>query len=196
MSGTDGAISPENKRIARYVADAFGGDCRVDEYANDSENLFVGVLRCADQPQTGVTSYSTIKLSDHPMTDGVQEFPTRLELAGVCMSTATWFPNVLASAAFTIMQSEGVYRPGTVLQDLVHRYHPSELRHLYLTAPFLWERKLTTLDCGTKKVSWLLAVPISETERVYLLAHGDNAFERLLERERADFANPDRTPVV
>ena len=196
MSETDAAISPENKRVARYAAAAFGGECRVDEYANESEELMVGILRCPGQPQKGVTSYSTIKLSDHPMKDGAEEFPTRLELAGVCMGTARWFPNMLASAAFTIMQSHTVYRPGMVMPNLVRRYHPSELPHLYLTAPFLWERELKTLDCGTKKVSWLLAMPISEAERAYLQAHGDDAFEQLLERQLADFSNPDRESVV
>lgn len=196
MDRPDDEISAENKRVARYVAAAFGGDCRVDEYADESEKRFVGVLRCADRPRAGVTSYSTIKLSDHPMSDGGREFPTRLELAGLCMSTATWFPNVLATAAFTVMQSDTVHRPGTVLPDLVHPYHPGELHHLYLTAPFPWEHELTTLDCGTKRVSWLLAVPISDAERSYLASHGDDAFERRLESERADFTNPDRTSVV
>ena len=83
-----------------------------------------------------------------------------------------------------------------VMPNLVRRYHASELPHLYLTAPFLWERELRTLDCGTKTVSWLLAMPICVAERAYLEAHGDDAFERLLERQHADFSNPDRTPVI
>ena len=68
--------------------------------------------------------------------------------------------------------------------------------HLYLTAPFLWESKLITLDCGTKRVSWLLAMPISESEYSYLRDHGDHALERLLENQHTDFSNPDRPSVV
>src|SRR5215213_309609 len=141
MSGKDTPISPENKMIARYVAAAFGGVPRVDEYADRPENLTVGILSCRDRPQDGVTSYSTIKLSDHPMRWGTGEFPTRLELAGVCANTVELFPNILASAAFCIIRSDAVYHPGTVMRNYVRQAYPSSgLPHLYLTAPFLWER--------------------------------------------------------
>jgi hypothetical protein len=52
------------------------------------------------------------------------------------------------------------------------------------------------LDCGTKKVSWLIAMPISEAEQSYLAEHGDHAFERLLERQHCDFSNPDRPSAL
>jgi hypothetical protein len=197
MSGKDAPISPENKVIARYVATVFGGIPRVDEYADRLEQLTVGILYCRDRPREGVTAYSTIKLSDHPMKWGTGEFPTRLELAGVCANTAEFFPNILASAAFCIMRSDAVYHPGTVIPNYVlQSYASSRLPHLYLTAPFLWENELKMLDCGTKKVSWLLAMPISESEYSYLKEHGDQALERLLEKQHIDVSNLERPSVV
>jgi hypothetical protein len=197
MSAKEAAVSSENKIIARYVSAAFGGTPHVDEYLNESETLTVGILHCRDRPAEGVTSYSTIKLSDHPMKQGEREFPIRLELAGVCINIADWFPNVLASAAFSIMQDDAVYHPGSVLPDHVCQSCPSsKFPHLYLTAPFLWERELKTLDCGTKKASWLMAVPISEAEYAYVRKFGDYAFERLLEKQHGDFSNPDRPSVL
>jgi antitoxin YqcF len=121
MTSSDAPISAENKLIARYVAAAFGGTPRVIEYANESKSLTVGVLSCCDRPNKGVTSYSTIKLSDHPMKWGDGEFPTRLELAGVCVSTAEFFPNMLASAAFSIMQSEAARSCRMVSADTILR---------------------------------------------------------------------------
>ncbi len=183
--------------IARYVAAAFGGTPRVAEYADRSEQLTVGILHCRNRPREGVTAYSTIGLSDHPMKWGTGEFPTRLELAGVCANTAEFFPNVLASAAFCIMRSDAVYHPGTVMPNYVRQsYASSKLPHLYLTAPFLWESELSMLDCGTKKVSWLLAMPISELEYSYLKEHGDQALERLLEKQHIDVSNLERPSVV
>jgi hypothetical protein len=197
MSGKDAPISPENKMIARYVAAAFGGTPRVADYADRSEQLTVGILHCRDRPREGVTAYSTIRLSDHPMRWGAGEFLTRLELAGVCVNNVEYFPNVLASAAFSIMRSDAVYHPGTVMPNYAHQSDGSStLPHLYLTAPFLWENGLTTLDCGTKKVSWLLAMPISESEYSYLKEHGDQALERLLEKQDVDVSNPERPSVV
>jgi hypothetical protein len=84
MTSKVAPISPENKKIARYVATVFGGTPRVHEYADRLEQLTVGILYSRDQPQEGVTAYSTIKLSDHPMKWGTGEFPIRLELTGVC----------------------------------------------------------------------------------------------------------------
>jgi hypothetical protein len=194
---TPGPVTPENKQIARHVASVFGGTPRVDEYANDSDTLFVGILWSCDRPGAGVTSYSTIKLSDHPMVQDGEEFPVRIELVGVCDNSVTTFPNLLASAAFDIMHSEGVYRPGTVIPDLVRQSGVSStLPHLYLNDPFLWEDKLHTIDVGTKRVTWLLAMPISEAEYAYLQEHGDRAFEHLLAEQQVDVFNPERPPAV
>jgi antitoxin YqcF len=102
-------ISPENKRIARYVASVFGGTPRVGEYRNASGSLSVDILSSVDQPVEGVVSYSTIRLSDHVMPWSEGGGPPRLELAGACVSAAIKFPNMLASAAFHIMQSTAVY---------------------------------------------------------------------------------------
>lgn len=113
------------------------------------------------------------------------------------MNTVEFFPNVLASAAFCIMRSEAVYHPGTVLPNHVRQfYEASKLPHLYLTAPFLWEKELAMLDCGTKKVSWLLAMPISDAEYLYLQEHGDHAFEQALEKQHVDASDLDRASVI
>ena len=197
MTENDEPISPENKMIAKYAAAAFGGVPRVGEYANASETLTVGILCCRDRPCEAVTSYSTVKLSDHPMIWPAGEFPTRLELAGLCANTAEFFPNMLASAAFRIMQSHAICKPGSVIHDCARQpYSSSRLPHLYLTAPFLWEQELRTLDCGTKKVSWLLAMLISDAEYRFLKEYGDTAFERLLESQNIDISNPQRPSVL
>jgi hypothetical protein len=197
MSRKTSPISPENKLIARQLALVFGGTPHVGEYRNTTETLTVDILSCRDRPVDGVTSYSTIKLSDHPMPWGEREFSARLELAGVCVNTVTSFPNLLASAAFHIMQSDALYHPGAVILDLARQSKVSStLPHLYLTAPFLWGDALNMLDCGTRDVTWLVAMPISESEYTFLKEHGDRAFERLLQEQDTDFSNPDRPTVV
>jgi hypothetical protein len=197
MTGNAAPISPENRRIARQLAAVFGGTPHVGEYRNTTDTLSVDIFSCRDRPVGGVTSYSTIRLSDHPMPWGEGEFPARLELAGACVSTVTSFPNLLASAAFHIVQSHAVYHPGAVIPDLARQTQGSStLPHVYLTAPFLWGDALNMLDCGTKSVAWLLAMPISESEYAFLQAHGDRAFERALQEQNTDFCNPDRAPVV
>lgn len=190
--------SPDNKQIARHLAAAFGGNPQVAEYLHDTESLTVNILWCDDRPRVGLVSYSTITLSDYELFDvGGVVFPVRVELAGLCSVKESAFANVLASAAFCMMRSRRLYTPGSVLPDYVKEYFPSTtVPHLYLTAPFVWVDTLTTLNCATKTVTWLLAMPISEPERRLLESSSDDDLESLLEQEGADISDLYRTSVV
>lgn len=192
-----GVVTPENKAEAEHVRRAFGGTPRVTNYADDDEKRFIDIVLFEDRPWAGVTSYSTLRLAEHAMYQDGEEFPTRLELAGACASSSELFPNALVTAALIIGLSNRLYSPGSVIPGCVSEYYPdSTVPHLYLTAPFLWEDSLTTLDCGPYKVSWLLAVPISETERAYSLRHGDEALEDLFEARQIDIFDLWRAPVA
>lgn len=192
------SVSAENKAIAKHALKAFGGTPNVQAYHHDLEVLSVDILRCENQPVEGISSYSTIGLSDYPMlTESGAEFPTRLEIAGACATADQLFANILASAAFGIIRSQKLYGPGSVLPGYVHEYYPeSSVPHLYFTAPFLWEDSLKTLDCATKKASWLLAIPISDREWRYLQSNGDKAFEELLEKANIDIFDLYRAPAA
>jgi hypothetical protein len=126
-----------------------------------------------------------------------QEFPARLEIAGACASADEFFANILASAAFCIMRTKRLYFPGSVMPNYVREYYSTTtVPNLYFTAPFIWEDSLKTLDCGTKKVSWLLAMPISDAEQDYLNEHGDDALEDLFEKHQIDIFDLTRTSVT
>lgn len=189
--------SVENRAIAKHVLKAFGGTPRVNAYNHDTDGLSVDLLRCDDRPCRGVTSYSTIGLSDHPMVADGHEAPVRLELAGACATADDFFANTLTSAAFSIMRSRRFHCPGSVLSGYVRAYYrATTVPHLYITAPFLWEDTLKTLDCETKQVSWLLAVPVSDAECAYLREHGDSALEDLFEKHQIDMFDLTRPSVA
>lgn len=187
MSRKSAVISPENRAIARRAADTFGGKPSIREFVHDSMPLTVDILSCADSPGAGFTSYSTLGLSDHPMVNSQGEFPTRVEFAGVMESAAAGFHQVLGSAAFRVIRTREVVRPGRVFLDYVAEYFPdTHLPHLYFTAPFFWGDALSGEVFGGKRVSWILAIPASDAEVQYVRDHGDDAFERLLEARDAD----------
>jgi antitoxin YqcF len=189
-------VSAENREIARHALYAFGGAPSVHAYYHDTEKLSVDLLRCVDRPCRGITSYSTIGLSDHPMLKDGAAFPTRLEIAGACATSADSFANVLASAAFCVMRTGMLCYPGRALPGYVREYFPSTtVPHLYFTAPFLWEDRLKTLNCGSKSVSWLLVVPISDAEREHLEKHGDDALEELFQMHEIDIFDLSRASV-
>lgn len=197
MSRKAAVISPDNRAIARLAADAFGGKPSVREFAHDSLPLTVDILSCADGSGAAVTSYSTLGLSDHAMVNAQGEFPTRLEIAASMESAAIGFHQVLGSAAFRVMRTHEVIRPGRVFLDYVAEYFPgTDLPHLYFTAPFFWGDALSGGMFGSKRVSWLLAVPVSEAEVQYVRDHGDDALEQLLEARDADVTSLSRPSVA
>lgn len=194
MAGTP---SKENKMVARHVARAFGGDFNVRQVVHDTQPLTVDVLRCEDTPDDGLISYSTIGLSDHPMTYEEGEFPTRLEITAVTDAEDSKMDLIIGSAAFRIMQTHELVYPGRVLEGYVEEYHPEgDLPHLYFTDPFPWGEELGTLDCDTKQVSFLLAMPLSDSELEYLLEHGDEALDELFAENEVAYYDLDRESVV
>jgi hypothetical protein len=191
-------VSEENKAIARHARDAVGGNVKVFKYVHDALPLDIGIVSSIGQPREGITSYATVGLSDVPMLkDNAEEFPIRIELCGMCYSEHDRFANVLAGAAFYIMRHRRLCCPGYVLPNADHLPEISvTLRHLYFTAPFEWQGKLQTLEFPTKRVAWLMAIPISDSELKFREVEGDKAFESLLESRDAQIADPSRPSNV
>src|SRR5262245_22901969 len=192
------AVSSVNKKIARMLAAAFGGRCSVIEVVHDSLPLTVDLLRCPDRPGETVTSLGTIGLSDFPLYLEDEEYPVRVELVGAVASRdVEAFGLVLGTTAFCIIRSGRIVHPGSVLEDAVSVYIPeSPLPHMYFTAPFLWETELRATQLDTKKVAWLLAFPISQTELELLRAKGDSALEDEFEKHNIDMFDLYRRSVV
>lgn len=198
MNSSAQRITDDNKRVANHAAKSFGGKPSVSRFHHENAPLHVDVLECKDKPSRGVTSYSTIGLSDFVMKreDGT-EFPTRLELAGACASSAEKFPNVIASLAFRIMRNRELVYPGLSFHGFVEEYSAkTTVPHVFVTAPFLWESTLVNVQCDGKNVSWLLVVPVSDAEIKLLEMKGDDALETLFEKAQIDIFDLTRDSVV
>jgi hypothetical protein len=192
------SVTSEHKAIANHVRNAFGGSCEVTEYSHDHLLIRVDILQCPNRPDPGVTSYSTIGLSDTPMMYEGEEYPVRLEMVGASYTREDdVFARILSTAAFSVMRTHWLVAPGTVLPNVVREYLPSsQVPHLYFTAPFIWEDKLTTLDLPKKPVAFLFAMPISEAEYQYRLEYGDEAFEKVLEKSNIDIYDLERPSTI
>lgn len=190
-------ISEENKTIARIALSAFGGRPNVVEYWDEAEEHSIDILACKDEPQEGVTSYSTIGLSDTPIyIDGAQ-IDLRVEFVGVCANSVTEFPNMVTTAAFCVINSKWSCAPGEIIKDVVSMYDCSKtLKHIMLVSPFLWGDKLGTLELPNKTVAWLFLVPISEEEYQFAQAEGSSRLEELFEEHQIDVFNINRLSVV
>ena len=191
------SISDANKTIAKTVAAAFGGNPKVARFWDDDHKSHVDILTCEDRPQKGVISYSTVGLSDWPLYKGEEEYGVRLEIVGACGSAFTNFDNALSTAAFCIINSKWFCFPGAVFPDVLSMYDCSPtMQHFLFVPPFLWENDLNTIDLEEKKVAWLLAVPISEAERVFADDNGSDKLEDLFVERQIDIFNLHRSSEV
>lgn len=191
------AVSADNKLIARHAAKAFGGKPQVVAHWDDENEHSVDILSCPDAPAPGLTSFSTVTLSDSPLIQQGREFPVRIELVGACDTEVEAFANVLCTAALFVMKDGWFCRPGAVFETMVSMYRLSDsMEHLYFTAPSHWPELNTTLALSTKKVTWLWAIPISDAESRYIAKHGDDRFESLLEESNADVFDIHRTSII
>jgi antitoxin YqcF len=190
----------ENKSIAKLALTAFGNnpEAKVINYReDDNKESCIPILICPNSPDDKLPSYSTIGLSDYPMFQNQTEFPVRVEIVGACSTVIKWFPHLIAACAFHVAHSGWLCRPGAVLENANSNCsEDSNFKHVYFTAPFLWEESLTTLNFPTKQVAWLLAIPITNQEYDYIKVNGDEKFEDLLELKEVDIFDLNRQSAV
>lgn len=190
-------VTPENRAIAHYAAQALGGTPQVSEYLHESDHLTMDILWLPDSPARGVTTYATVGLSDVPMEWEEGIYPTRLELVGACASRMRHFGNILAAAAFEIMESKALHAPGDAIPEVVvHFAKKTTVPHLFLAEPYLWEETLHPKAFGSKQVAWLLAVPISDAELDFLEKNGGEELGKLLEKHQVDLFDLKRPSTI
>ncbi|WP_146551799.1 suppressor of fused domain protein [Rummeliibacillus sp. SL167] len=190
------SISNENKIIAKTALHAFGGKPSVSKYWDENNVSNIDMLTTVNRPFDGVSSYSTIGLSDHSIELTVDETPLRIEIVGASATDYEQFPNILASCAFCIINSKFSVSHGKVFRDIIKMYYPNtEMKHVLFVSPFLWE-DLKTLEFPNKKVTWLLAVPISENEYLFAQEKGTDSLEELFEQEEIDIFDLDRESIL
>lgn len=191
------SIPNESKTIAKMASQAFGGERKVYRYWDNDDNSSVDILSAVNRPYEGITSFSTIGLSNHSINYVVEEKPLRIEIVGACATKTEYFPNVLSTCAFNIINSGYSCAPGTIFRGVINMYYKnSEMEHVMFAPPFLWDESLKRIDFPNKLVVWLLAVPISEKEYLFAKENGTDQLESLFEDEQIDIFDIERGSVL
>ena len=187
----------DNKRIAHTVLEIIGGKPKVIRYWDNSRESMIDIFIGADRPYEGISSYSTIGLSGYSIdlkTEDNKEL--RVEFIGACDSSSDMFANIISSCAFNIISDKYSCNPGTVFPCVVSEYYPDiEMRHIYFTAPFLWEN-IHNLEFDDVIVTWLMAIPISDNEFGFLINNGSDQLEALFEDKDIDVFDINRKSVL
>ncbi len=192
------SVSDEAQQIARVLADTFRvgptTQPEIRRYGDESDKSTVDLLCCADSPMEGVTAYGTVRLSDHGLGAASD---LRVEIIGAFPTALPAFANVMATCAFNVINHGAPLRPGMIHGQAMGLYDLSTtLRHVMFVSPFLWGDRPETLKLPDRTVAWLMAVPITEAERLYAAEHGSNALEQLFERENINVLDPNRASAV
>lgn len=182
------------KIIAKKELEAIGGTPKVFRYWDDNERNYIDVLSSVDSPCRGVISYATIGMSECEIGLFSNDKSLRVELLGACDATEEFFANILATTAFEAMQT-GKCSYGDIIPNVISEYIPDlEMKHIYLTNPFLWEG-FETFEFMDRFVAWLLIVPISDEEKHYAVKNGGEALEDKFEEQNINIFNLKRKSV-
>jgi hypothetical protein len=164
-------------------------------YLDEPEQHSVDLVKCDDSPWSGYTTYSTVSL--HLFPNMLEGDDVRVELAGVAETGIDQFPNLISTAAFYVIKDRWLAAPGVVFPDLLREYDlRTRMEHLMWAPPFAWETLRKVAVSSELAVHWLLAIPIYESERRFLLDRGYFEFEDLLEREDTQYFDLGRPPVA
>jgi antitoxin YqcF len=191
-------VSSQQKELAAHTALAMHVEKPpIARFWDESGTSNVCVLEALDRPQEGVITYATIGLSDHPLMFKGREFDTRVELVGACGAAFHRFANVLATAAFCVINSGWFCAPGIIFPDVLSMHEASDtLSDIYFAHPFLWEAQLRSTLIGERRVAWLLAIPVSKAESAYAQSYGPERLEARFEERNIDIFDLRRASVI
>lgn len=187
----------DNREIYRYVVSVFGGNPTVHQFLDDDKRSRIDIVTCEDSPIEGVSSYSTLGLSGHPLFLEGKEFPARTELVGACGARYDSFPQALATAAFCVINSRWFCHPYAVFPDVLAMYGESQtMKHVFFTYPFLWDDRLAPLALAVREVHWLQAIPISDGEYSFAKEFGGEKLNDLFIERQIDIYDIHRSSVA
>lgn len=155
----------------------------------------IDVARFADTPEPGLITYASLGLSNTPWAD---QRP-RLEITMACKHELTAAPQIVANAAFHVVDTGFYPTPGAVVRDLIGVMKAGELSdrlpHLYFGVPRRWGLRLP-LDESLPAITLTMAVPISEREYQYWKSNGDQALEARFAESQIELADLARSSVI
>lgn len=184
-----------NKVVAQQELYILGGKPKVNRYWDYLEDKNVDIMKCMDVPQKGVQSCATIGLNNTDIGLKNGEKKLRVEILGASDVLIENFENIVASVVFHIMDSHKCY-PGYIVENIISQYIPeSDMKHILLTDPFLWQNTESLLKEDIC-VAWLMMVPISESEYWYAKKSGVEKLEKVFEEKEIDIYNIHRKTVI
>jgi len=187
------SISDRGKLAAPELMRTWGPKPEVFRHWDEDKRNFVDVATCRNSPVEGVTAAGTLGLSDHKL--GLRG--VRVELIGAFPREFADGANVLATCAFNAFKDSYPVHPGAIHLGVLSLYRSSPpLPHVLLVDPFLWDDGPHTLNLEGIALAWLMAVPVSESERRFAEERGADALTSRFEDQSMDILDLYRPAVA
>jgi len=187
------------RAVARHTEKIFQGRTNIERSGHETEPLHVDILVTENTIETGIMSIGTIGLSETELSfkDGTI-FPTRVELCAATLIENTLWKDALSTAAFIIMRRKRGVVQGVILENVFSEYYPStELPHMYLTYPFIWNNAhFPQLEFNDLKINWLHGIAIHDSEKYFIYKNSAEDFEQLLLEQDVDTFDLERKTVI
>mgnify|MGYP005762136463 CR=1 FL=1 len=185
----------DNKKIAKHALSFIGGKPNVVRYYNDDKSKNIDIMISNSGVIKGIPTCATIGLNQIDIGFSTKGKKLRVELVAACNLTPETLGNILATISFEIMDAKSCAY-GLLISNVISSYvKETELKHVILMSPVFWPKykALADEDCT---IAWLMAVPITDSEKKYIEQNGVSAFDCLLERKEANVINIRRGSVV
>lgn len=105
--------------------------------------------------------------------------------------------SVLATIAFHVMQFKAPLAPGVMFERAIDLYFPQHaLPHAMLVVPFQWRDEMQRVELATKTIHPLLALPISQAEREFVVENSPHALEQVWQARQVDVLDWGRASAV
>lgn len=147
----------------KKLSPILGTNTKVFSFGDETGQYKIRLLSCFDPINDKVKFFSTIGLTE------LAPENHDIEILGACYSHFEFFENIISSIAFFIIKNKWKSAEGVVFETMIEMYYPDiEMKHIYFTAPFLWEDKLENFSINDMDIYFLLAIPISNNELKFL----------------------------
>ncbi|MDE7311535.1 MAG: suppressor of fused domain protein [Eubacterium sp.] len=140
---------------------------------SDDEQASVEIIKCADSPFGGVTSYSTLGVYRCQNLLTADDKELNVEFMGICDSKNNWFDGLLSTCAFAMIKGKVRAHPYEVYKNIIPLYQPNiDMKHILLIPPFSLSHELGVIETDDRVITWLMLNPISENEYVFMSENG------------------------
>ena len=182
-----------HQAIAAHLKNVITGVWHVSRVVNENCVGHIDVLRFHDRPAMGQITHATIGLSDTALQNGDRPFAARVELLMIGVDSEPEIGTAIGSAALMIAHQRRMVYPGAIIVDALLPYiENTTTPHIYLTAPFPWERADKSIDklrVRDYDVYWLLGIPATDKEYELLMAEGDDVLEDMYASASIDISD-------